>query len=1129
MALTWNENLHEKIMQKFGKNNGAQLSKKYSKAFPPSYRDEYTSDTSILDIPYLENVNEKTPIDLCFNTSPQLGGFTIHLRLYQWQNAIALSDILPILENFNLRTENEHPHKLTFENGEHIWISDFTVTYSKGVLEIDKIEALFKEAFIKTYRVEVENDGFNKLVLGALLSWREILILRMYSKYLRQVGFRFTQAYIEDAFGKNPLIAKSLVELFYAYLDPKQVKSRAANIQKIEQDIQTALDSVTSLDEDKIIRQNLDVIKATLRTNFFDTNKAGEFKDYVSIKLSSRDIPDLPLPKPLYEIFVYSSRFEGIHLRNTKVARGGIRWSDRKEDFRTEILGLMKAQVVKNAVIVPSGAKGGFVLKAVPEDASRDVVQTEVIACYKSFIKGLLDLTDNIKNNKPVPPANIVCRDAADPYLVVAADKGTANFSDIANSISREYDFWLDDAFASGGSTGYDHKKMGITAKGAWESVKRHFRELEIDIEKHTFTTIGIGDMSGDVFGNGMIYSNKIKLIAAFDHRHIFIDPNPNPATSYKERLRLFNLPISSWEDYNSKLISKGGGIFKRSLKSIAITPEMQKVLAIQDKSLTPTDLIRAILKAPVDLLYNGGIGTYVKASSESNADVGDRTNDYCRIDGIELQCKVVGEGGNLGFTQRGRIEFALKGGLINTDFIDNSAGVDCSDHEVNLKILFNQEIFQKKLTFKKRNTILASLTDEIAKLVLNDNYQQALVMSYTAFGAKKSLSLHANYIKELESLGIINRKVEFLPDEKTLADRKANGESLTRPELAVLLAYTKIHIKQSILDSDLPEDPFFHEQLKSAFPPSISKKYYSAMKKHGLHRDIIATQLSNHLVNEMGITFVYRLQIETGASIKEIIRAYAIASSIYATTELQKIVESLDFKLPMADQYDMLFSFRRLINLSTRWFLHSVYINKNLATIIAHFAPKINNLENQIPTLMSGDTKNYLDSISNEFVNTGLPAEIARRIATYRAIYTSLNIIDISAKHKLDLMRTAEVYFACGERMHLVWFRDQIAIDSREGNWSALARLTLRDELDISQRALTVVIIKNDRSEKDTQKLIQKWIDQNPHVLKRWDDLLNMLNTTTQIDYAMLFIAIRELMGLISTAEHRMMTTLAT
>ncbi len=657
MNNTWKAELKQKLIKVHGSSKGETLYNKYADAFPTSYREECSADTGVMDIKHLKTLSTENNIDLDFYRL-YASDKSLHFKLYQLGQAMPLSELVPILENLDLQVLSEHPYKILLKDDSVIWISDFTVIYKRDIdFDIKEVRDIFQRALLQSRLGLTEDDGFNKLVLGAQLIWRDIEVLRAYAKYLRQTGFRFSQPYIEQALANNAGIAKDLVNLFKARLDPKQKRS-STTADELEKNILKNLDRVASSDEDRIIRQILQVIKATLRTNFFQTTADGNPKPYFSIKLRSKDVPDLPLPRPLYEIFVYSARFEGIHLRSAKVARGGIRWSDRPEDFRTEILGLMKAQIVKNSVIVPSGAKGGFVLKKLQALHTREETYAEAVYCYKEFICGLLDITDNIKNNKIVSPPNVFCYDDNDPYLVVAADKGTATFSDLANSISSEYHFWLGDAFASGGSEGYDHKKIGITARGAWESIKRHFHELNIDTSKTDFTMIGIGDMSGDVFGNALIYSQHIKLVAAFDHRNIFLDPNPDPSKSYNERVRLFHSPNSSWEDYNPKLISAGGGVYKRLSKTIPISPEIKKVLQIDDNSLTPTELIRAILKAPVDLLFNGGIGTYVKASTESSADVGDKANEFSRVNGDELRCRIVAEGGNLGFTQLGRIEY---------------------------------------------------------------------------------------------------------------------------------------------------------------------------------------------------------------------------------------------------------------------------------------------------------------------------------------------------------------------------------------------------------------------------------------------------------------------------------------
>lgn len=1123
MPKNWIEKLNKQLIEVYGKKKGSLLAKKYRQAFPHSYIDDTRIDTAIEDIEYLEQLNEQSRAGIKLYVNTETPDYPLHLRLYQQEPRVPLSIVLPVLANFDLHVESEHPHKITLENNQHLWISDFAVAYSKQDLDIKGVETKFKEALLNIYGGNAENDGFNKLILGASLSWEDVIILRSYAKYLHQIRFQYTQHYIEDTLAAHFEITKNLIHLFYTMHNPAY-KSKILP-QEIEDRITKALESVTSLDEDCIIRRMMALIKFTLRTNYFQRNKDGSRKHYVSFKLSSRDIPELPLPMPLYEIFIYSPLFEGIHLRSSKVARGGIRWSDRPEDFRTEILDLMKAQVVKNAVIVPSGAKGGFVLKNLKAGASREETSKELIARYTDFISGLLDLTDNIVNEKFVRPSNVVCHDDMDPYLVVAADKGTATFSDLANRISESHNFWLGDAFASGGSAGYDHKKMGITARGTWESIKRHFYELNLDLTKQDITVAGIGDLSGDVFGNGMIYSNHIKLVAAFNHRHIFIDPDPNTEISYYERVRLFNLPASSWEDYNTKLISKGGGVFSRSLKSITLTPEMKSAFGTDVNSAAPNELIRIILKAPVDLLFNGGIGTYVKSSSQSNADVSDRSNDYCRIDGCELRAKVVGEGGNLGFTQLGRVEYALSGGLINTDFIDNSAGVDCSDHEVNLKILFNQEIQKGGLAGSKRNKLLTSLTQEVAELVLKDNYDQALTVSTTVLNARNYISLHALQIKDLELLGLLDRRVEFIPDDKKLMERKAAAEGLTRPEIAVLLEYTKIHLKQSILETNIPEDPYINQIAETAFPLSIRQKYHHAIKHHRLFREIVATQISNKIINTMGLTFIYRVQTETGESIENIVRAYTVASKIFDADRLRSLIEGLDFKVMLAKQYDMLFNIRKLINLSTRWFLQSSLLNTSLDKLVEHFSSRIEQLRVITPTLMAGFSRQYLNELIDDFLKAGLPHDTAEHIATYRAIYTSLNIIDVATRHRYDLIKTAEVYFAAGERINLLWFRDQINHDEREGHWNALARLTLRDELDIAQRALTVAIMHSNGKSIPSSLLIDQWMEQNKIALERWEQLLAMLHSSTNVEYSMFFIAVRELLSIIRRSTEQAKT----
>lgn len=1105
----WHQLLEEKLQTI---KNGKALSKRYRHVFPSSYLDDYSPDVALDDMPYLEKMSAEHSLEMYLYEDEN----SLHVRFFQWQTLIPLSEILPRLENFNLRTESEKPHKIQFSDDECVWVSDFMVTYVSPYLVIDKVGDLFKEAFIKVHFGLSENDGFNKLVLGASLSWRDIIILRTYAHFLLQIGFRFSQAYMERTLAQHPLIVMDLVALFKARHDPDIYEETSSKAAALEKQIIDKLELVDDLDEDRILRRFLELIKASLRTNFFQKKADGSLKETLAIKFASELLPELPLPKPLYEIFVYSSTFEGIHLRKDKIARGGIRWSLRREDYRTEILGLMKAQVVKNTVIIPTGAKGGFVLKNLPINAPRELVSEKVVAAYQSFIHALLEMTDNRVDEQFIRPAQVICYDDIDPYLVVAADKGTATFSDIANAISEQHHFWLGDAFASGGSAGYDHKAMGITARGAWESIKRHFFELGRDVYQSDISVVGIGDMSGDVFGNGLLYSRHIKLIAAFDHRHIFIDPRPDCLSSFEERERLFKLPLSSWEDYNPSLISQGGGVFKRSLKVIHLSPQMQEVLETDNEKLTPNELIRVILKAPVDLFYNGGIGTYVKSREESQADAGDRTNDYCRVNADELRCKVVGEGGNLGFTQKARIEYALNGGLINTDFIDNSAGVDCSDHEVNLKILLENEISKGHLNTEKRNDLLVSLTHDIATLVLSDNQEQALVLSFSAASAKQNIGLHTAYIKDLEARGLLNRALECLPTDKELLERKAAGVGLSRPELAVLLAYTKIYLKQEILKSSLPDDPFLSQIVDTAFPLMIRTAYAQPIQNHPLKRHIIATQLSNRVVNRMGITFIYRMQVENAASVEEIIRAYTVAACSFDMESFQQLVDSLAFKIPMIDQFDILHNARKLISLSTRWFLRHEHYREPLDKLIASYKAGINRIEPLITHLMTGSTRAYLESLTEKFLNADLPPETAQHIATYRAIYTALNIIEVASKYSIDLEKTAKVYFSSGERLNLVWLRDHIATDTREDYWHALTRLILRDELDSLQQELSISILQEKVDEEDTIAYINAWLARHPLLRERWDKFLALLHASPSIEYSMFFIAIRELSNLI-------------
>src|SRR3989338_5826997 len=1111
---TWRDELQTHLFSRFEEEKASELLHKYAKAFPASYREDFTAKNAVYDIEELEKINEETQLGMSFYRPKSDTTGLIHFKLFHYHDTGPLSDALPMLENLGLRVIEERPYEIRPLNSSSIWINDFLITHPAGMnLNVRQLSGIFQDAFLKIWEGALENDGFNRLILTVPLSWREITGVRAIAKYLRQTGFTFSQAYIEETLSRNPEAVKIVVDLFKLRFDPKKQQNNEAPIKELENQLKQTLDKVVSLDEDRIIRRFHAIINAIVRTNCFQMNEEGHYKEYFSIKLDSSLVPELPLPRPRCEIFVYSPRFEGIHLRSAKVARGGIRWSDRREDFRTEVLGLMKAQKVKNAVIVPSGAKGGFVTKLISATAAREEIQAEGISCYKLFMSGLLDVTDNLVEKKIVHPIDVVRYDEDDPYLVVAADKGTATFSDIANEISQRYQFWLGDAFASGGKTGYDHKKMGITARGAWESAKRHFRELDINIQTTDFTLVGIGDMSGDVFGNAMLLSKHIKLLAAFNHAHVFLDPEPNPKTSFSERERLFRLPRSTWEDYNADLISKGGGVYSRSLKSIPLSREVQELLGFSEEFATPNEVILKILQAKVDLLFNGGIGTYVKSAIETHAQVGDHTNNSIRINGSQLHCRVVAEGGNLGFTQLGRVEYELNGGIINTDFIDNSAGVDCSDHEVNSKILLNYVISQKGLTENARNKLLAGMTEDVACLVLRDNYIQIQSISLEKTHAIKDTELYNRYMDSLESAGKIDRGVEYLPSIAEMKTRKSQNKGLTRPEIAVLLAYSKITLKEEILISDIEEDPYFSNLLTTAFPYKLSEKFRKEMEHHDLRREIIATQLSNMIVNEMGIAFIYRLQNETGASVSAIVRAYMVARKTFNLSELWDQIEMLDLKVSTQTQLHMMFEVSRLVRRATRWFLRYRRASLNIGEAIAFFEPKVKEISKKLSKLLVGSDLEKLNIAIDQYNEQGIPENLAVAVSASRFLLSSLDIIEVAGEFNPTVV--ASMYFILGNLLELGWFRSLINDYPVETHWDALAREAIRDELDIQQRQLSVAVLTNVEKAKSIQVQINQWLEKYKTLVGRWCHTLSEVRTMPTISYVVLSVALRELADL--------------
>lgn len=1116
----WEDDLKITLMDAFGEEEGHRLANLYT--FSASYREHFAPRAAAYDIKHIERLSQQNNLELNFY-QPLVSSTeeALRFKVYQYDETVILSDVLPILENMGLRVISERPYKVMQKNERTVWINDFSLQYAQGLsFPLEEIQKTFQEGFAKIWFEEAENDGFNKLTLATGLNWREVTVLRAYAKYLRQTGFTFSQEYIEAAVNHHPDIAIDLVKLFLLQFDPAENPNRTEEAQHIKEKLIRALDNVANLDEDRIIRRYLDMICATVRTNYFQKLDNGQSKAYLSFKLDPHKIPDLPAPIPMFEIFVYSPRFEGVHLRGGKVARGGLRWSDRREDFRTEILDLMKTQQVKNALIVPTGAKGGFVPKKMPSN-DRDAIFAEGKACYQNFIRGLLDLTDNLVEGQVVKPQNVICYDEDDPYLVVAADKGTATFSDTANAIAKEHQFWLKDAFASGGSAGYDHKKIAITARGAWECVKRHFRQLNKNIEVNDFTVIGIGDMAGDVFGNGMLLSRHIQLVGAFNHLHIFLDPNPNPENSFKERERLFNLPRSAWDDYNAELISKGGGVFNRSAKSIKLTPEIKQLLGLKQDFIVPNELIQAMLRAPVDLLWNGGIGTFVKAKNETHADVGDRTNDGIRINGEELQCKVVGEGGNLGFTQLGRVEYALKGGKIYTDFIDNSGGVNCSDLEVNIKILLNAVVSNGDITEKQRDQLLVEMTEEIAQIVLYNNYQQSQAISIATVKSADNIELHSRYIRELEQSGKLVRAAEFLPDEKTLIERKLAGIGLTPPEIATLLAYSKIIAKEQILNSDVPEDHYLASTLENAFPEPLREKFRSQMQRHSLRREIIATQLCNAMFNEMGFSFIYRLNDETGAPVSAIVRAYTVARTIFNLNTHWRNLEALDNKVPATEQMMMMLQLMRFIRRSTRWILRNHRMDLNIVETTAQYTSAVQELKLCLPAILAQEDRLLFNEELEKYSAIGASRALAQELASIRPLYSALDIIEAANDLKLPIEKVAQTYFAIGELLDISWIRIQILNHVPENHWEALSREALRDDLDWQQRRLTIAILRHEEmgTLEDIAKLIDIWVDKYQLLIDRWRHLLADLRASASLNITMFFAAIRELLDLTQTS----------
>lgn len=1101
LAQRWEDDCITELLRAHGEGQGLALAHRFANAFPTAYREDFSAPVAAEDADLLAGLSGKTPLAVKLyrplDASPGMLRFKVYSRI-----KVALSDSLPILERMGARVLDEHPYVIEDGGGE-LWIHDLGLQLP-ATTDFSAVKYRFEALFIRAWRGEVESDDLNKLVLTTTLDERAISVLRAYTRYFKQLGVAFSQTYIEAALNNNSHIAQAITALFAARFDPERSVDREDNQKQLSQEIEACLSDVASLDEDRILRQFLATVRATLRTNAWQEAATGTHKPYLSFKLNPREVPGVPEPKPLFEIWVYSPRFEGVHLRGGKVARGGLRWSDRREDFRTEVLGLVKAQQVKNTVIVPVGSKGGFVLKNAPPISDREAYLAEGVACYKLFLSGLLDITDNIVKGAVVPPVKAVRHDADDPYLVVAADKGTATFSDIANGVSADYGFWLGDAFASGGSVGYDHKKMGITARGAWESVKRHFRSLSINTQTTPFTVAGIGDMSGDVFGNGMLLSEHIQLVAAFDHRHIFIDPTPDVARSFAERKRLFELPRSSWDDYDKSLISKGGGVYPRGAKSIKLSVEARAAIGVDAGELPPVELLRAILQAPVDLLYNGGIGTYVKASSESHAQVGDKASDAFRVNGRELRCKVVAEGGNLGCTQLGRIEFAEKGGLIYTDAIDNSAGVDCSDHEVNIKILLGSVVEAGDLTLKQRNDVLASMTEEVGLLVLTDNYYQTQALDIATHRPMYVLDGQQRLMQWLEGAGRLNRAIEFLPADEEIARRKARKQGLTAPEGAVVLAYAKMSVFDELLASNLPDDPYFNRALKAYFPKLLSERFGDAIAAHPLKREIISTFITNTVLNRTGATFVNFLASEAGSSAADVIRAFTLGREIFDLEPLWDQIDALDYRVDAKLQLDLLAKLTAIAQRASRWMLRIRAHSTDLPTLVERYQPAARELRAHLSDWLPEGANARWQQATEALVTAGVDPVLAQSLTALEFIFPALDLVDLAQFGEIGLEQAARAYFGVEDELGLTGWRAQINRLPAETLWQTQARGSARDDVYSIASQITRGLLSR-------QEDLPTWRGVHAPAITRLCRLLTDISTQAA-DLAPVSVALREL-----------------
>lgn len=1119
IAKSWTELLADCLMAEFGEEQGCQLIANYSDAFTASYRAHFTPVQAINDLKVIVNLSPANKLDVALRYQEGDDDDLLLLRIFNIDDCIELSDVVPILENMGLHVVGEHTYRLPHDKNKVVYLHDFTLKI-KGRLpaDIDGFHCHFKDTFSAVWQGKAENDRFNHLLLLARLSWREISILRAYARYMKQLTTPFGLGYIAETLINKPQVARDLIGLFKSRFDPMVNKQASEDTQRssgLNEKITLLADEMANLDEDKIIRRYLALINATKRTNFYQLSANGKPKNYLSIKVAVRELTDVPEPKPLYEIYVYSPRVEGVHLRGSKVSRGGLRWSDRLQDYRTEVLGLVKAQQVKNAVIVPAGAKGGFVARQLPAGGSRQQQQKEGIECYKTFIRGLLDLTDNLVEGLAVHPLNTVCRDGDDPYMVVAADKGTARFSNLANEIAREYKFWLGDAFASGGSPGYDHKAMGITARGGWVSVERHFYSLGVNIQQQKFTVLAIGDMSGDVFGNAMLLSKNIQLVAAFNHQHIFIDPNPDAACSYHERQRLFEADHSSWSDYDLSCISEGGGVFSRSKKSICLSPEIRARLAINTQRMTPDELIHCLLKASVDLIWNGGVGSYVKAASEAHLLVGDKSNDSLRVDGAQLQCRVFGEGGNLGMTQLGRIEFCRAGGICNTDFIDNAAGVDCSDHEVNIKILLDDLVADSVMDVDQRNQLLTSMTAEVAQLVLGNNYRQTLAISMAEMRMNGRVSEFLSVIHSLEATADFDRSLEYFPSDEDILERAAVGGFLTRPELAVLISYVKDQIKTGLLATDILGEKTIASAAAGAFPACLWQQYPDKILSHRLSREIVANQLANEIVNMMGLSFIDRLMRSSGCSLSAVTRAYVAAMDIFQLEACWQAIEQEDTRLPHALQLTLKSKLSERVLRAAQWLLANRGEAIDAEREVKLFAAGVANFNHTIGALLPESTLRLWQDNCEVLERQQVPALVVEQLASPTPPYLLLGMVETSVLQTVEIVGLVAVYAVLGEKLGFTKLLNQLMDMKEKNHWQAEARDDFINHIERSMRTMAITLVLNNPLAASADDIFSDLQAKGGVAFDLWMATLSELQAISVMDYSMLSVLAKKLSSL--------------